>query len=82
MNQPQWGWARTSSDLGLVIRSARKKRDMSQDELADELGVTRMTVSRLERGESVAVDTAIAALSFCGMTLVAVPKGANVSVTP
>lgn len=77
-----WGWTRTSPDLGLLIRTARKSRGLSQDTLATELGVTRMTVSRLERGESVAIDTAIAALSLCGMTLIAVPKGADVRVVP
>jgi transcriptional regulator with XRE-family HTH domain len=81
MNQTiLWGRTPTSSDLGSLVRAARKQAGLRQDELARELGVTRMTVSRMERGESVAVDTVIAALSLCGMTLVAVPKGAGVKV--
>ena len=37
--------------LGQEIRQTRKKRRMSQSELAEKAGLALMTISRLERGE-------------------------------
>lgn len=42
----------TPADLGRIIRDARQQAGMTQEELADELGVTRQYVSQLERGKS------------------------------
>lgn len=61
-------------ELGERIRRARQDRGFNQDELANRIGVTRMTISRLERGESVSVDIALRALSECGIALALVPK--------
>ena len=40
----------TSAAVGARIRAIRRERGMSQRELADELGVTPMTISHYERG--------------------------------
>ncbi|WP_183093108.1 helix-turn-helix transcriptional regulator [Nocardioides stalactiti] len=71
----------TSVELGEAVRRARKLKGWQQADLAELLGVTRMTVSRLERGESVGMDTALRALSECGYGLVVTPKFAHVEVT-
>lgn len=71
----------TAADLGQAIRRARASRDLRQDELAERIGVTRMTISRLERGEAVSVETAMRALSECGSEVVVVPKFSRVQVT-
>lgn len=68
-------------ELGEHVRRARQDRGFHQDELADRIGVTRMTISRLERGKSVSVDTAMRALSECGIALALVPKFSRVAVT-
>lgn len=60
--------------FGEHVRRARQDRGFNQDELADRIGVSRMTISRLERGESVSVDIALRALSECGIALALVPK--------
>lgn len=73
--------ALTAADLGQAIRRARAGRGLRQDELAERIGVTRMTISRLERGESVSVETAMRALSECGSEVVVVPKFSQVRVT-
>jgi hypothetical protein len=39
-----------------------------------------MTVSRLERGQSVSVDTALRALSECGYAIAVAPKFTRVAV--
>lgn len=67
-------------ELGERVRRARQARGFRQDELANRIGVTRMTISRLERGESVSVDIALRALSECGIALALVPKFSRVTV--
>lgn len=67
-------------ELGEHVRRARQARGFHQDELANRIGVTRMTISRLERGESVSVDIALRALSECGIALALVPKFSRVTV--
>lgn len=37
--------------LGAALRAARKKRGMTQEQVANKLGVTKMAVSHWERGE-------------------------------
>jgi HTH-type transcriptional regulator / antitoxin HipB len=70
-----------TTEFGDHIRSLRKAKGLRQDDLADRIGVTRMTISRLERGESVSVDTALRALSECGYAIAVAPKFARVEVT-
>jgi HTH-type transcriptional regulator / antitoxin HipB len=69
-----------TTELGEQIRRVRVQRGLQQDELADRLGVTRMTISRLERGQSVSVDTALRALSECGYAIAVAPKFTRVTV--
>lgn len=56
-------------ELGALLRRARRSRHLTQAELATRLDVTRMTVSRLERGGDVAISTALAALGECGLEI-------------
>jgi transcriptional regulator with XRE-family HTH domain len=69
-----------TAELGEHVRRARQVKGFHQEELAARIGVTRMTISRLERGESVSVDTALRALSECGIALALVPKFSRVTV--
>lgn len=69
-----------TAELGEHVRRARQKKGFQQDELAERIGVTRMTISRLERGQPVSVDTALRALSECGTALAVVPKFSRVAV--
>jgi transcriptional regulator with XRE-family HTH domain len=73
-------WVYDTAELGVRVRRARQEKGFYQEELAERLGVTRMTVSRLERGQPVSVDTAIRALSECGYALVVAPKFTRVVV--
>jgi HTH-type transcriptional regulator/antitoxin HipB len=69
-----------TAELGAHVRRARQEKGLRQEELADRIGVTRMTVSRLERGEPVSVDTALRALSECGYAIAVAPKFTRVAV--
>jgi HTH-type transcriptional regulator/antitoxin HipB len=69
-----------TAEFGERIRRARQEKGFNQDELANRIGVTRMTISRLERGESGSVDIALRALSECGIALALVPKFSRVTV--
>lgn len=70
----------TPLEFGEAVRRARKTKGWQQAELAEILGVGRMTVSRLERGDSVNLETAMRALSECGYGVVVAPKFAKVEV--
>lgn len=69
-----------TAELGERVRRARQEKGLRQDELAERLGVTRMTVSRLERGDPVSVDTTLRALSECGYAIAVAPKFTRVTV--
>ncbi|MFV0494094.1 helix-turn-helix transcriptional regulator [Mycobacterium sp.] len=80
MKHVPWSWVADSAALGRAIRDARRGRGLQQADLAERLGVSRMTVSRMERGDSVSVDTALRALAECGMALAVIPKFAQITV--
>jgi HTH-type transcriptional regulator/antitoxin HipB len=69
-----------TTELGAHVRRARQAKGLRQEELADRIGVARMTVSRLERGEPVSVDTALRALSECGYAIAVAPKFTRLAV--
>jgi HTH-type transcriptional regulator/antitoxin HipB len=81
MNHLPWSWVADPAALGAAIRDARRRRDLQQADLAERLGVSRMTVSRMERGEAVSIDTVLRALAECGVALVVAPKFSKVTVT-
>lgn len=77
----QWGWVHEARDMGAVVRDARKAVDLTQQDLANRLGVSRRTIIRMESGdEGTSVETAILALGECGVELAAIPRNASVSV--
>lgn len=55
-----------AADVGRAVRTLRRRRGWSQSDLAEWLGVHRVTVSKLERGGTVDLPLAIRALSILG----------------
>jgi HTH-type transcriptional regulator / antitoxin HipB len=47
-------WARTSAEIGKIIRAARLRRKLSQAELARLLGTTQAWISEVEKGKDTA----------------------------
>jgi transcriptional regulator with XRE-family HTH domain len=58
-------------ELGLLVAQGRRRVKISQQVFAERLGVSRKTLSDLERGagEHVSLKTAMAALALAGFTL-------------
>ncbi len=64
------------SGLGRGIRRLRAERELTQEQLAAWLGVSRQTVVSLERGGPVSVAVAMRALAILGSKVVIAPKDA------
>lgn len=61
-----------SADFGATLRARRRNLKLTQQELADSIGVARRVVGELERGKgSVRLQIAIDAANALGMTLFA-----------
>ena len=72
--------ARTTKDLGNVLRQARKAKNLTQADLAARAGVWQRTVSNIETSASGAkVDTIFDLLAALGLELHIVPRS---KITP
>lgn len=61
-NWPSMSDTAISAHIGQFIRHHRMERNRTQDELAKEAGISRSTLSLLERGETVTLATLIQVL--------------------
>lgn len=55
-----------AADVGRAVRTLRRRRGWSQSDLAEWLGVHRVTVSKLERGGTVDLPLVVRALAILG----------------
>jgi len=64
-----------ATDVGRLIAAGRKARAWSQAQLAELVGVSRKTISDLERGEGhhASLTTALKALSLTGFSVDIIP---------
>ena len=65
-----------STDIGELVAEGRRRAGFSQAKFANELGVSRKTISDLERGaaENLSFTTALSALWLAGFQLEASPR--------
>jgi len=65
-------------EIGEMIRAERKRRKISQDTLARELGMGRSTISQIESGtvQEIGVRKLIRLLDYLGLELRVRPAGA------
>lgn len=56
------------ADLGHRIEALRLSRNIQQFQLADEAGVSRRTITRLENGQSVSLDTLLRVMRALGVS--------------
>lgn len=71
-----------TAGLGRAIRRLRVGREMTQEDLAEWLGVSRQTVVSMEQGGPVSVASAMSAIALLGAKVVVVRKGAVVTEEP
>ncbi len=57
------------SEVGTVIRSARRRKKLSQAALGERAGLSRMPVYRLEAGKDVSLASLLAMLAPPGLAL-------------
>ena len=55
------------SDLGRKIKLYRISLDMSQQELADKIGISKRSISRIEQGESAQISSLFTVLMALGL---------------
>lgn len=61
--------------LGVIIKSARKKKGLTQTEAGKSVGIDQTTISKIERGESNArIDTLFRILAALDMELFVKPR--------
>lgn len=61
---------RTSSDLARLVKNARARRQLTQQDVADAVGITRQSLARLERGNGgTSFDTVLLILDHLGVHL-------------
>ena len=74
---------RTVKDLGAAIRQARKRRGLTQTQLATLLGIRQAGISDMERGSTgVAVGTILRTLAALGATLIVRDEEAEAGTRP
>jgi HTH-type transcriptional regulator / antitoxin HipB len=84
MTDNPWYRARTLDSLGSALADLRDLRGLTQTDLAEKVGTSRPTISRIERGEAASDETILKAMAAMGYELVAVPRGhiVRIETTP
>lgn len=68
----------TPSDLARVVKNARVQRNLTQQDVADAVGITRQSLARLERGNGgTSFDTVLLILDHIGIHLDAATERRN-----
>ncbi len=68
--------ARTTKQLGAIIRRERRKRDLTQAQLGEKIGLRQATISKLEAGEpATQLRTLLDALTALGLEIIIDQRG-------
>ncbi|MFD6446776.1 helix-turn-helix domain-containing protein [Promicromonospora sp. NPDC060204] len=76
----RWFRVRGLTALGAAVKGARESVGLSQSELAEHIGSSRPTLSRLERGVPVTTEVLTKTLARAGYEIYVVPRSAHVRV--
>ncbi len=70
--------ARTTKQLGSIIRRARRAADLTQSELGERVGLRQATISKLESGQpNTRLETLMDAMSALGLEFVVRHRGSR-----
>lgn len=75
-----WFWLRGEPGAGQALAGVRREAGLTQQQIADRLHMDRTTVLNMEAGRNPAVNRFISLFGWMGYDLIAVPRGAKVSV--
>ena len=75
-----WFWLRGGEGTGRALAGVRHAVGLTQAEIARRLGMDRTTVIDIEAGRNAAVNRFVALFNRMGYDLIAVPRGASVTV--
>lgn len=75
-----WFWLRGEGGAGRALAGVRHAAGLTQQQIADRLRMDRTTVLNMEAGRNPAVNRFVALFSWMGYDLIAVPRGAKVTV--
>ena len=75
-----WFWLRGDEGPGRALAGVRRSVGLTQAEIARRLGMDRTTVINIEAGRNTAVNRFVGLFNRMGYDLIAVPRGARVTV--
>lgn len=75
-----WFWLRGEGGTGSALAGVRHAAGLTQAEVAKRLGMDRTTVIDIEAGRNTAVNRFVGLFNRMGYDLIAVPRGARVTV--
>jgi transcriptional regulator with XRE-family HTH domain len=75
-----WFWLRGDGGAGRALAGVRRTAGRTQAEIARTLGMDRTTVIDMEAGRNTAVNRFVGLFNRMGYDLIAVPRGAHVTV--
>jgi transcriptional regulator with XRE-family HTH domain len=75
-----WFWLRGDRGAGRALAGVRRAAGLTQAEIAGRLGMDRTTVIDIEAGRNTAVERFVGLFNRMGYDLIAVPRGARVTV--
>jgi transcriptional regulator with XRE-family HTH domain len=75
-----WFWLRGDQGAGRALAGVRRAAGLTQAEIAGRLGMDRTTVIDIEAGRNTAVNRFVGLFNRMGYDLIAVPRGARVTV--
>ncbi len=75
-----WFWLRGADGAARALAAVRHQAGLTQAQIAGQLGMDRTTVLNMEAGRNLAVNRFISLFSWMGYDLIAVPRGARVTV--
>jgi hypothetical protein len=75
-----WFWLRGDVGAGRALAGVRRTAGLTQAEIARTLAMDRTTVIDMEAGRNTAVNRFVGLFNRMGYDLIAVPRGAHVTV--
>jgi len=76
-----WFWLRGKTGVGHALAEVRREAGLTQAQLAAQVGVERTTILNIEAGRNTTINRFVDIVNRMGYDLIAVPRGARVSVT-